>query len=176
MNIFFVAIALIIGIIIFIVLSKMSSRQNTIKQKRNPSATKVNLIIGNTPPPGAVVFNPNGTIEQTPNSLEARHKWVIQKTTLKIQQEPDDGEWYFERGKALMALNQYSEAISDFSKLVELYPTWGGYYQVRGLCSFRAGDKENALVDLKKYKELEKSERLDGETIKILEELEKEIP
>ena len=95
--------------------------------------------------------------------------------TLKIQQEPDDGEWYFERGKALMALNQYAEAISDFSKLVELYPTWGGYYQLRGLCYFRAGDKKNALADLKKYKEFEKSERLNSETITILEELEKEI-
>jgi tetratricopeptide (TPR) repeat protein len=95
--------------------------------------------------------------------------------TFKIQQEPDDGEWYFERGKALMALNHYVEAIPDFSKLIELYPTWGGYYQLRGLCYFRAGDKEHALADLRQYKELEKSERLDEETIKILDELEKEI-
>ncbi|MEW5939717.1 MAG: tetratricopeptide repeat protein, partial [Chloroflexota bacterium] len=103
----------------------------------------------------------------------ARHKWIVQKMTFKIQHEPDEGEWYFERGKALMALGQYAEAIPDFSKLVELYPTWGGYYQLRGLCYFRTGDKEHALTDLRKSKEFERNERLDKDTIKILEELEK---
>lgn len=172
MDIFLVVSLLILGIAIYIALSRISSRRKAINQRPNPSKTKVNLIIGDTPPPGGTVFNPDGTIGPMPDTPESRHKWTVQKMTFKIQQEPDDGEWYAERGKALMALGQYAEAIPDFSKLVELYPTWAGSYLLRGSCYFRAGDKEHALMDLRKYKELEASERLDKETVKILDELE----
>ena len=174
MTTFFVASILFVGGIIYFALARISSRRKTAEQKLNSSTTKVNLIIGDALPPNAVVFNPDGTIGRTPDTPEVRHKWIVQKMTFKIQQEPDDGEWYFERGRALMALNQYTEAIPDFSKLIELLPIWAGYYQSRGLCYFYTGDKTKALADLKKYKSLEKSERLDDDTIRILDELEKE--
>jgi tetratricopeptide (TPR) repeat protein len=105
----------------------------------------------------------------------ARYKWTVQKMTYKIQQEPDDGEWYFERGKALMGLNQYQEAIPDFSKLIEIYPTGGGYYELRGLCYFHVGDKVNALADLRQYKIYRNKNASIKDTIKTLDELEKEL-
>lgn len=143
--------------------------------KKAAPSVKVNLIISDTPPPGGILFKPDGTIERIPDSPTARYKWTIQKMTYKIEQEPEDYEWYFERGKAFMGLNQYQEAISDFSKLIEKYPTFNGYYELRGLCYFHIGDKANALADLRHYKELSNQERLNESTIKILDELEKEL-
>jgi hypothetical protein len=99
---------------------KITKQKTTTPSSRK--STKTNLFIGGTPPPGAVVFRADGTIDRTPDSPQARHEWTIRKMTLKIEQEPYDGEWYFERGISLMALGRYVEAVSDFSKLVDFYP------------------------------------------------------
>ena len=56
MTTFFVASILFIGGIIYFALARISSRRKTAEQKLNSSTTKVNLIIGDAPPPNAVVF------------------------------------------------------------------------------------------------------------------------
>ena len=136
---------------------------------------KVNLIIGDSPPPGAVIFNPDGTIGRTPDSPEARHRWIIQKMTLNIQREPQNGEWYAERSTAYMKLGLYPEAISDLDKLIELEPSWTTAYHFRGICHFYIGNKQNAWEDLKDFKNVVRAEYQDKETIRIIDELEKEI-
>jgi len=133
---------------------------------------KINLIVGDTPPPGAIVFKADGTIGQTPDSLQARHEWTVQKMTLKIERDPTDGEWYYERGKALMALGRYAEAIIDFSKLVDFHPDYDECYRLRGLGHYHAGDRARALADLRRYKELCDVSRLEPEAVRILAELE----
>ena len=91
--------------------------------KKIPS--RLNLFIGGSPPPGAAVFTPDGTIEHTPDTPEARNEWTVRKMTASINREPDNGKWYFERGMALFELDRFAEAIPDFSKLIELIPEWG---------------------------------------------------
>jgi hypothetical protein len=144
------------------------------KKASTPSSrdsAKINLFVGGTPPPGAVVFKSDGTIDQTPDSPQARHEWTVQKMTLKIEKDPYDGEWYFERGKALMALGRYPEAASDFSMLIDFYNS-DTCYRLRGLCYYHAGDRARALADLRRYKELCDVSRLEPETVKILSDLE----
>jgi hypothetical protein len=175
MDNFMAATVVLIALIIYFGFRLISSEGKASRREKNSASTKINLIIGDAPPPNAVVFYPDGTIGQAPDSSEIRNKWIVQKMSRKIEQEPDDGEWYFERGKALMALGKYAEAVPDFDKLVELFPTGAVYYQLRGLCYFHSEDKEHALEDLMHYKELSKTDRQDEEAIKILCKLEKEI-
>ena len=147
----------------------MSSKKPS-DPKRAPG--KLNIFVGGPPPPGAVVFKPDGTIDHLPDTPEARHEWTIRKMTLRIELEPDDGEWYFERGSALFALGRFAEAIPDFSKLISLIPQWGDYYRLRGLCFYHTNHRPQALDDLRRYRELSKPQRLEPEAIKILEQLE----
>lgn len=169
-----ILVIVIVTTMLYFLLKKSFSRSSRRHHKKDTQPTKVNVIVGDTPPPGGITFRPDGTIERIPDSLADRHKWTVQKMTRKIEQEPDD-EWYFERGKAYMGLRQYQEAISDFSKVIEKFPTFGGYYEIRGLCFFHAGDKVNALADFRRYNDLTNKERLNESTIKILDKLEKEL-
>jgi hypothetical protein len=148
---------------------KITKQKTTTPSSRK--STKTNLFIGGTPPPGAVVFRADGSIDRTPDSPQARHEWTIRKMTLKIEQEPYDGEWYFKRGISLMALGRYVEAVLDFSKLVDFYPNYDECYRLRGICYYHAGDRARALADLRRYKEL-CDVNLEPDAIKILAELE----
>jgi tetratricopeptide (TPR) repeat protein len=175
MEIILLTAVLLIIIVIYKVLGNSSPKREITDQEPGPSVTsvtKVNLMVGDAHPPGGYLFYADGRVGRAPDTAEAHNKWIVQKMTFKIQQEPEDEEWYFERGKALMALHQYAEAIPDFSKLIEFYPSWGETYQFRGLCYYGVGDKEQAVADLRKYKELEVSKPLNPETIKLLDELE----
>ncbi len=148
-------------------------KQKTTAPSRSGSRkpTKINLLIGGTPPPGALVFKADGTIELAADSPQAHHESTIQKMTLKIEQEPYDGEWYFERGTSLMALGRYAEALTDFSRLVDFYPNYDECYRLRGICYYHAGDRARALADLRRYREL-CADNLEPEAVKILLELE----
>ena len=149
-------------------------RNNPSNPKKGPG--KLSIFLGGPPPPGAVVFRPDGTIEHAAETPEAHHEWTVRKMTSRIEQEPEDGEWYLERGKALLALGRYAEAIPDFSKLIDLVPKWGNYYRLRGLCFYHTSDRARALDDLREYRRLWDPQRLESDAIKILEELENARP
>ena len=140
------------------------------KPKKAPG--KLNIFVGGPPPPGSTVFRADGTIEHTPDTPDARHEWTVRKMTSRIRDEPENGEWYFERGSALFALRRFAEAIPDFSKLIELIPLWGDCYRLRGLCFYHTSNRTGALADLRRYRELSSPQRLDTDAIGILEELE----
>ena len=147
----------------------MSSKK-PLDPKRAPG--KLNIFVGGPPPPGAVVFKPDGTIDHLPDTPEAHHEWTIRKMTSRINRDPDNGEWYFERGSALFGLGRFAEAIPDFSKLIGLIPQWGDYYRLRGLCFYHTNHRPEALDDLRRNRELSNPQRLEPEAIKILEQLE----
>jgi tetratricopeptide (TPR) repeat protein len=134
--------------------------------------SKLNIFVGGPPPPGAVVFKPDGTIEPAPETSEAHYEWIVRKMTSRIEQEPDDGEWYFERGTALFALGRFADAIPDFSKLIGLVPGWGNCYRLRGLCFYHTSNHAKALDDLREYRRLWDPQRLESDASKILEGLE----
>lgn len=144
--------------------------ENSSDPKRAPS--KLNIFVGHAGPPGAVVFKQDGTIERTPDTPKARHEWTVRTMTSRIEHEPENGEWYFERGTALFALGRFGEAIPDFDKLIDLVPQWGNYYRLRGLCFYQTNLPKQALDDLRRYRELWDPKGLEPDAIKVLEELE----
>jgi tetratricopeptide (TPR) repeat protein len=50
---------------------------------------------------------------------------------------------------------QYEEALADYSRVVESYPSWAGGYGVRGSVFMMKGDYQKALLDLNRAIELE---------------------
>ncbi len=61
---------------------------------------------------------------------------------------------HYDRGYVYLLLNDYTEAISAFSKAIELKPDLGEAYYNRGLMYLRMGNKEMGMNDLSKAGEL----------------------
>lgn len=62
------------------------------------------------------------------------------------------------RAMSKLKLNNYTGALDDAVKTINLYPTVEDAYYVKGICEFNLGDKENACKSLGKAGELGKSE------------------
>lgn len=57
---------------------------------------------------------------------------------------------YNNRGVSLAAENRHSDAIADFNKAIQHNPNDGKVYYNRALSWTRLGDRERAIVDMKK--------------------------
>jgi len=64
------------------------------------------------------------------------------------------GKLYFYRGRTLMQLGKYQEALNDFDKSVEAGPSFVEVYFRRALANHKLSNKENACKDLNKAIEL----------------------
>ena len=125
--------------------------------------------------PNMVTFRADGSVSSGPMPPEMYYNYIVQKATRKIEREPNDPdnrEWYAERGKALMGLGKFAEAIPDFTVLINIYPSYGLTYGWRGLCYSFSGDGARALDDLRQYKVLSHPKDLDADILKLLEALE----
>jgi len=76
---------------------------------------------------------------------------------------------YLERGKVWNGKHMSKEAIADYTKAIELYPTYAEAYYRRGLTFVVSGEREKALADLEKTRQLKPS------WIKEVEEMIKQI-
>ena len=65
-----------------------------------------------------------------------------------------DAEEYLRRGVEAGQRGQYSEAIEDFTKAIELKPDYAEAYYLRGLAYHRQGEYEHAIEDFTKAIEL----------------------
>ncbi len=63
--------------------------------------------------------------------------------------------YYFNRGRARMALSLFYEAISDFTLVLETEPNYASAYNYRGLTKYNLKDYQSALVDFHKAIELD---------------------
>jgi len=61
-----------------------------------------------------------------------------------------DAGFYFNRGLAHEKKGQYDEAISDFTKAIEIKPNYARAYRMRGEAYFNKGQYDKAIPDLKK--------------------------
>ncbi len=63
----------------------------------------------------------------------------------------DSKEYYFQRGFCLLQSEKYTDAISDFTRCIELgYETASAHFQ-RGLCYYATGKYPEAIEDFKVY-------------------------
>jgi tetratricopeptide (TPR) repeat protein len=72
------------------------------------------------------------------------------KTLTKLTElEPKNFPAWDFRGKMLLELKRYDDAIKSYDKVVELYPEWTGSFYDRARAYAGKGDKTNVLADLK---------------------------
>jgi tetratricopeptide (TPR) repeat protein len=82
---------------------------------------------------------------------------VIDSLKIKpqIEAKPNDAQSYFNRGKANIAKGQYDQAISDYTKAIELNPNSAEAYRLRGdAYLFFKGQLDLAISDYNKVLEI----------------------
>ncbi|MBI1870446.1 MAG: tetratricopeptide repeat protein [Chlamydiae bacterium] len=74
---------------------------------------------------------------------------------LVISYYPKSYTPYYERGRYFMVLKEYQKAIEDFTKAIEMFPSYEEAYTKRGVSHVRLGEYEAALNDFSKAIELD---------------------
>jgi len=72
-----------------------------------------------------------------------------------IEKNSSKDRYYLDRGRMYFAKNDFLKAKDDFSKTIELAPTNGWGYLQRGDCYKKLGQKDLALADYLKAKEVD---------------------
>ncbi|MEW6025907.1 MAG: tetratricopeptide repeat protein [Planctomycetota bacterium] len=90
--------------------------------------------------------------------ITGRYKQAVEDCSAGLKEFPDDMKirmiLYSIRGRAYGLLKEYSQSISDFSRLVELTPKNASPYYYRGLVYAGSGKLDKAITDFKKALEL----------------------
>jgi tetratricopeptide (TPR) repeat protein len=81
------------------------------------------------------------------------YKGAISDYSKALEIDPDNAEGYCKRGLSKNELKDYPGAVADCSKAIEIEPE-GSYYNARGLCEIKSGQKDSGCLDFKKAVEL----------------------
>jgi len=76
-------------------------------------------------------------------------------TTQQVQLKSKDAEIYNNRGFAYCEIGQYDQAISDFSKAIEINPRFAPAYNNRGAAYLYTAQYDQAISDLSKAVEID---------------------
>jgi len=69
----------------------------------------------------------------------------------------EEAQMHFERGMSLYSRNRYSEAVTEFSEAIRLYPDGAGVYCNRGTAYGQLGRYSEAIADFEKALQLDPS-------------------
>ncbi|MEI8140858.1 MAG: tetratricopeptide repeat protein [bacterium] len=111
--------------------------------------------------PDVVDLYNKGTIA----SSKGQYEKAIQLLTLAVEKDPRFAPAYINRGNAYNKLTtpkadtafydeQLAKAISDYSKAIEIDPSNGQTYYLRGVSSYVKGDYKQSYVDIQKARSL----------------------
>ena len=78
----------------------------------------------------------------------------IEEYTKKIEKEPDNASYYYNRGNSYHNLKKYDKAIQDYSKAIELNPNNASYFNNRGITFNSLKEYKEAIQDYSKAIEL----------------------
>ena len=84
--------------------------------------------------------------------------------SLFISCQSQTAKEFFEKGTAKYNLQDYSDAISDYNKAIEINPDHAEAYYNRGIAKINLGQKDSGCLDLSKAGKLGHSQ--DYEAIK----------
>lgn len=89
--------------------------------------------------------------------LHADKKEDVMKANSEVKDallEEGSYKSYYESGYAKHNSGDFQNAISDFSKSIELNPNYSDAYNFRGMSKYKSGDKSGACSDWKRAAEL----------------------
>jgi len=75
-------------------------------------------------------------------------------STQRKQGESRDADFYLSRGLAYAEKGQYDQAISDFTKALEINPGYAGAYYSRGASYYFKKEYDKSWDDIKKAQDL----------------------
>lgn len=70
--------------------------------------------------------------------------------TEAIELNPDNAEYYYNRGNVCRYVGNYEQAISDFDKAIEINPIYVEAYNKRGLTNYMLKNYAEAVFDFSK--------------------------
>lgn len=86
---------------------------------------------------------------------EGRFKEGISGLNVAIAAKPENFEGYFLRGLAKYSLEDFTGAIADFDKTLEIHPMYVRALQYRAICNDRLGNLNEALNDFQRAIDLD---------------------
>ncbi|MBQ0129198.1 MAG: tetratricopeptide repeat protein, partial [bacterium] len=86
---------------------------------------------------------------------EGRFKEGISGLNVAIAAKPENFEGYFLRGLAKFSLEDFTGAITDFDKTLEIHPMYVRALQYRAVCNDRLGNLDEALTDFRRAIDLD---------------------
>lgn len=103
--------------------------------------------------------------DEKPADAQAQHMLRQRERTAVMQEViadidemlklmPKNAYAFFDKGNAFMTMNDYTSAISCYTKALEIKPDLAAAYYNRGLMYLRMGNKEQGVTDLSKAGEL----------------------
>ncbi len=87
-------------------------------------------------------------------AMKGHYKNAIDRLNTVIDLKEDYANAYFNRGELQFELQQFPQAISDYSRAIELTDNDPQYYNSRGHCRFMLESYEDAIVDYRRAVEL----------------------
>jgi tetratricopeptide (TPR) repeat protein len=102
-------------------------------------------------------------------------KAVVQECTKQLHLRSPESWMYFNRGLALKMLGQLEKAHLDYSKAIELNPTFAAAYTNRGNVRLLRNDSVGAIEDFRTALELDPSDVVARENLSAIEEALREL-
>ena len=88
---------------------------------------------------------------------------VIEEYTRKIVKDPNNIDYYIDRGDIYFSIREFEKALKDYSRVIELSSysnsTKGRYYRDRGYTYYCLKEYKKAIEDFSKAIELEPTDR-----------------
>jgi tetratricopeptide (TPR) repeat protein len=89
------------------------------------------------------------------NKMLKKYAEEVADYTLLIELNPNNVNYYYNRGVAAFKANDFKRALTDFDKTIELNPKHVNAYKYRANTKGKLGDKAGQAADVAKVKELE---------------------
>lgn len=105
----------------------------------------------------ALLSSPAASLGQSSTSL-----LQIEEYNQIAAQHPNFAPVYFERGMARFSIRDYSSAIQDLSKAMQLRPNDADAHYMRGAAQLADGQLDQAVADMDKAAELQRSKFVEA--------------
>ncbi|MDJ0625668.1 MAG: tetratricopeptide repeat protein [Candidatus Caenarcaniphilales bacterium] len=101
-----------------------------------------------------LLISPSSKDKQNTIQSKVLKQKIEENPLEKLSQNPQNAEEFFKSGIAKYKLKDFTGAIADFDKAIDLSPSHGEAYLYRGKCKKQLNDPKSAMADFEKSLEL----------------------